>query len=213
MRAIIHHIMMVILFSIAGVSAVTADEDSDNTDTNVRPAELSEAEALEVWGRVHEVFSHPRCANCHVPDDNRPRWSGPSYEKRYPAQDTEPYHAMNVNGGDSRRGEETMRCSTCHQSENSRLPHGPPGSPVWELAPLEMQWWDKTSQEICEQIKDPARNGNRTLAEVADHVDHDALVLWGWEPGPGREKPPYSAPEVAEFILQWADAGAPCPSS
>jgi hypothetical protein len=30
-------------------------------------------------------------------------------------------------------------------------------------------------------------NGQRTLDDVADHVGHDALVLWGWNPGPARE--------------------------
>ena len=34
-------------------------------------------EALKLWGKIHEVFSHPRCVNCHVGPDNIPRWSGP----------------------------------------------------------------------------------------------------------------------------------------
>lgn len=170
----------------------------------------SEAAALAEWAKAYEVFSHPRCANCHVPEDNLPRWSGASYAPFPPGQDWR-FHGMNVDGGASRVGAETLPCSTCHQRTNSAAPHGPPGAPVWALAPVEMAWWRKSSAEICAQIKDPARNRGRTLAEVADHVGHDALVLWGWEPGPGREPAPYSPAEIAASLLAWADAGAPCP--
>ena len=75
-----------------------------------------------------------------------------------------------------------------------------------------MQWFDKRSKDICEQIKDPARNGNRTIDDVADHIGHDELVHWGWAPGPGREPAPYSADELVVFILQWDALGAPCPA-
>ena len=64
----------------------------------------------------------------------------------------------------------------------------------------------------CAQIEDPARNGGRTIAAVADHVADDAVVRWGWAPGPGREPAPYSAAEVAAFLKQWDAAGAPCPA-
>jgi len=163
--------------------------------------------ALAAWASVYEVFSHPRCANCHVADD-RPRWSGPSYG-------LEPgdwrYHGMYVHAGESRIGAETVMCSACHSSENADVPHGPPGNDVWLLPPPEMVWFEKSSAEICAQIKDPARNGGRTLAEVADHVGHDSLVLWGWEPGPGREPAPGSPGETVAALEAWAAGGAPCP--
>lgn len=161
---------------------------------------------LELWNKIHEVFSHPRCANCHVGADNIPVWSGPSYggEARL--------HGMNINAGPSRIGAETLPCSTCHMKQNAQVPHGPPGADVWALPPVEMQWADKSSAQICAQIKDPNRNGGRTLAEVADHVDHDELVHWGWSPGPGREPAPYSFTELVTFIKQWDALGAPCPA-
>lgn len=169
-----------------------------------------ETEALAQWNKVFEVFSHPRCANCHVPEDNRPRWSGPSYG----LNDGEwKYHGMNINGDESRIGINSIPCSACHATSNSELPHGPPGAPVWLLAPVEMNWWEKSSAEICEQIKDPARNGGRTLQEVADHINHDALVHWGWDPGPGREPAPYSIKEIVAALESWAASGAPCPVS
>jgi hypothetical protein len=76
-----------------------------------------------------------------------------------------------------------------------------------------MAWWGKTSAEICAQIKDPDMNGGRSLLEVAEHVAGDPLVLWGWEPGPGRAPAPYSADELSEFVLKWTAAGAPCPAA
>jgi hypothetical protein len=162
-------------------------------------------EGLDMWQRVYAVFSHPRCANCHVPDD-RPRWSGPSYGETQ-------LHGMFIHGGADRIGATTLICNTCHMAQNSDLEHGPPGVPVWLLAPLSMVWWERGSAEICAQIKDPERNGGRTLEQIAEHVRHDELVGWGWHPGPGREPAPYSAEQTADDILRWHAAGAPCPAS
>ncbi|MEO7852903.1 MAG: Isoquinoline 1-oxidoreductase subunit [Rubrivivax sp.] len=162
---------------------------------------------LQHWNKIHQVFSHPRCANCHVDAGGIPIWSGASYGPQARA------HGMNVKGGTSRIGAENgLLCSTCHTHHNSDLPNGPPGAHVWLLAPVSMQWWGKTSAQICAQIKDPARNGGRTLAEVAEHVAKDELVAWGWKPGPGRERAPYSAAETATFLREWAAQGAPCPA-
>jgi hypothetical protein len=169
------------------------------------PASAQES-GLDLWNRIHEVFSHPRCANCHVGPDNIPVWSGPSY-----GGEPRP-HGMNITGGDSRVGAEFLPCGTCHMKHNAPVPHGPPGAEVWALPPVEMQWIGKTSAEICAQIKDPARNGGRTIAEITDHVDHDELVHWGWTPGPGREPAPYSIEQTVEFLKSWEAAGAPCPA-
>ncbi len=160
---------------------------------------------LAEWEKVNAVFSHPRCANCHV-EDEHPRWSGPHYGGTR-------FHAFNVQRGDdgSGFGNAGLRCSTCHFETNSQVLHGPPGAENWHLAPAEMVWFGKTSAEICEQIKDPERNGDRSLQEVATHVRDDALVAWGWDPGPGREPAPGSAEETYEAILAWEAAGAPCP--
>ena len=156
------------------------------------------------WDAVYRVFSHPRCANCHVQDD-RPRWSGSHYGKTR-------VHGMNVQRGVDGLGNPGLRCTTCHQEENAAIGHGPPGAPAWHLAPAEMAWWQKSSKEICEQVKDPARNGNRTLDEIALHVRDDGLVAWGWAPGMGREPAPGSAQETYRLLKQWEAAGAPCPA-
>jgi hypothetical protein len=123
-------------------------------------------------------------------------------------------HAFNVmRGADgSGFGNPGLRCTTCHFESNSSILHGPPGAPAWHLAPAEMAWFGKSSAQICAQIKDPDRNGGRTLAEVAEHVRDDALVGWGWAPGPGREPAPGSAGETFAALERWAAAGAPCPA-
>lgn len=163
------------------------------------------AKGLPEWEKVYAVFSHPRCANCHV-EDERPRWSGPEFPMAK-------VHGFNVQGGadGSGFGNPGLRCTTCHFETNSGAPHGPPGAESWHLAPAEMVWFDKSSAEICAQIKDPKRNGGRSLEEVAVHVRDDNLVGWGWDPGPSRQPAPGSAEETFEAIQRWAAAGAPCP--
>jgi hypothetical protein len=167
---------------------------------------LAQDTGSAAWGKIYEVFSHPRCANCHVGPDNVPMWSGPEY-----GPGARP-HGMNITGGASRTGVEHVACSTCHTDHNTQLPHGPPGAGGWHLPPISMEWFGKSNAEICAQIKDRTRNGNRTIADVSAHIERDALVHWGWAPGPGREPAPYSAAELAEFLQQWDAAGAPCPT-
>ena len=163
------------------------------------------AEPLDDWTIVHKVLSHPRCANCHTPDE-RPRWS----DDKTGAQIN---HAMNVQRGHdgSGFGNPGLRCTTCHGEANGARNGMPPGAPNWHLAPVEMAWTGQTSAQICAQIKDPLRNGGRDLEAVAKHIAEDKLVLWGWAPGPGRDPAPGTPEETYAALKRWAAAGAPCP--
>ena len=186
-----------------------AANETANAQTVINPpaeGSVTPEQGLEAWQRIYEVVSHPRCANCHVGPDNLPMWSGPGYGKTRP-------HGMNINGGESRIGAEYIPCATCHSNENSDQPHGAPGNPVWHLAPVEMQWFGKTSAEICNQLKNPETNGDRDLMALAEHVGFDELVHWGWKPGPGREPAPYSIQEHTDDMLTWGVAGMPCPAN
>lgn len=169
---------------------------------------MTSGDGLASWGKIYEVLSHPRCANCHVGEDNRPRWSGAHYGLE---EGEWRFHGMFIHADETRIGAETLMCATCHQQENSPVPHGPPGAPAWTLAPVEMEWFGKSSAQVCQQIKDPERNGDRSLDEIADHIDHDGLVHWGWAPGLGREPAPYSKEDMVADVVAWANAGAPCP--
>jgi len=89
----------------------------------------------------------------------------------------------------------------------------PPGAPNWHLPPPErkMVFIGLSSGDLCRTIKNPKTNGGKDLEALLEHVNHDKLVLWGWDPGLGRN--PVSIPH-AEFVAkfqQWVEAGAPCP--
>lgn len=172
------------------------------------PAEgtVSKQQGLEAWNRIYEVSSHPRCSNCHVGASNVPMWSGPSYGKTRP-------HGMNINAGESRIGAEKLLCSTCHAERQgvNDVPHAAPQvAMTWQLAPVEAEWFGKSSEEVCNQLRDPERNGDRTFLDLAQHLDHDLILHWAWNPGGGREAAPYSLQEHINDILAWGVAGQPC---
>jgi hypothetical protein len=150
---------------------------------------------------VVPVLKHPRCLNCHATGD-------------FPRQgdDSRP-HLQNVKRGPTGQGVTAQKCSTCHQTENVAGPHMPPGAPDWELPPpnMPMIWEGKTPGQICEQLKDPKQNNNRTVAQVVDHVTNNKLVLWGWNPGEGRTVPSMGHQEFAAKFSEWAKYGAACP--
>ena len=64
---------------------------------------------LDAWSKIHEVFSHPRCVYCHVGTDNVPLVSL-SENRANPRP-----HGMNVNGGKSRTGAESILCTAALQ--------------------------------------------------------------------------------------------------
>lgn len=178
---------------------------------NFLPGSVTKDEGLRYWRKFHEVASHPRCSNCHVGPDNIPMWSGSSYGETRP-------HGMKINAGKSRIGAETLLCAACHTSLKKPNPaanaplHSPPKvTGIWGLAPVSAAWFGMSSNHICNQIKDPQRNGNRSIRDVAAHLGHDAVLRWAWSPGGNREPPPRTLQEAMDNLMKWAAAGAPCP--
>jgi hypothetical protein len=157
------------------------------------------ARSVALFEEAGKVLLHPRCVNCHPAGDR-------------PLQNTnmQPHDPLVVRGPDG-FGATGMRCTTCHGTENYD-PAGVPGHPRWHLAPIEMAWEGKTLGAICEQVKDPARNGGKSMAELVEHMESDSLVGWGWSPGAGREPVPGTQQVFGELIRAWADSGAVCPS-
>ena len=196
---------------IAVILAVTlgspAHAEGENVTIDAPAAgSISREEGKEAWLRIYEVASHPRCSNCHVGSDNTPMWSGPSYGRARP-------HGMNVNAGDSRIGAEYVQCSTCHAYREgvNDMPHAAPQVAMnWQLAPVEAEWFGKSSVDICNQLRDPERNGGRDFNEIASHLDHDLILHWAWNPGGGREPAPFSLQEHVNDVLAWGVAGYPC---
>lgn len=156
------------------------------------------ARSAALFTEAGKVLQHPRCVNCH-PAGDRPL-QGEDGRLHLPA----------VQRGDGGIGVEGLRCTACHQAANYD-PAGVPGHPEWHLAPIEMAWEGKSLAEICEQIKDPARNGGKSMAALVEHAAHDSLVGWGWAPGEGREPAPGTQAVFGALMAAWVDTGAVCP--
>ena len=162
------------------------------------------AAGLAAFETVRQVFQHPRCQNCHIPGDA-------------PLQfDDGRTHAQLVKRGADGHGAPGLPCSTCHGTRNPPASFGlamPPGAPNWHLPPEQtpMVFIDLTPAQLCRTIKDPKETGGKDLAAMLEHVAHDALVGWGWDPGLGRAPVPIPRAEVTAAFRTWMDAGAPCP--
>jgi hypothetical protein len=155
---------------------------------------------------IQKVLQHPRCQNCHIPGDA-------------PLQfDEGRTHAQFVQRGPNGMGAPGLACSTCHGSENLPASYGdhvPPGAPNWHLPPPDkkMVFINLPAHELCTRLKDTKQNNGKDLAALLEHVDHDALVLWGWNPGQGRAPVPIAHADFVAAFKRWVDTGAPCPAA
>jgi hypothetical protein len=78
------------------------------------------------------------------------------------------------------------------------------------LPTMKLVFEGKSAGELCRQMKDPLRNGGKSLHAVIDHLE-TPLVFWGWAPGDGRSTPPMSHAEFARKMREWVDKGGACP--
>lgn len=157
------------------------------------------------FDQMMDVVAHQRCVNCH-----------PSGDQPNQGKDSHP-HRFGVQRGTKGFGVEGLQCSTCHQEENN-LTSGVPGAPHWHLAPRSMGWAGLSRTEIARAMINRSKNGNRSLAEIEQHLTEDPLVLWVFEPGVNhegtpREKPPVSKADYIAAVKSWIAAGAPIPEN
>jgi hypothetical protein len=158
------------------------------------------ADPPDLFEPIASVVMHPRCINCHQVESPR-------------QTDAKIVHRPLVVRGRDGHGAPTQQCQTCHQTTNTANGFVP-GVANWRLAPLSMLWEGRTKRQICEQMKDPARNGGRrTAQEVIEHMGVDPLVLWAWTPGAGRTTPPLSHEKFMDALEAWSNAGMPCPAN
>jgi len=158
------------------------------------PAQRSAA----LFTEAGKVLQHPRCVNCH-PAGDRPL-QGDQGRPHQPA----------VRRGPDGHGVAGLRCPACHQAANYDTV-GIPGHAQWHLAPASMAWQGRSLAEICGQVKDPARNGGHTLAEIVEHMARDSLVGWAWSPGVGRKSAPGTQEAFGALVRAWLETGAVCP--
>lgn len=155
-------------------------------------------------------MTNPRCSNCHTSTD-------------YPGQTGDRYpHVYAVVRGTDDKGAEMKRCEECHGIRNDPIT-GIPGRPDWHAAPLSMSTWSapgvlKSGPQLCTDLKDKTKNGNRDLAQIEEFLRTDDFVLWPWDPGirPNGQERTWPAPATHDVFLQnvkeWIDQGAPCPT-
>ncbi len=149
---------------------------------------------------VYKVLMSPRCMNCH-PNGDRPLQGDDSH-----------VHIMNIKRGDTGKGKYAQKCGACHQDQNLAGSNMPPGNPNWHLPPAKtrMVFQGKSPHELALQLVDPKQNGGKSMAQLREHA-HDSLVMWGWNPGDGRTKPPLSHEEFARQWQIWIENGAAAP--
>lgn len=195
--------------SIAVVVMASSIVTSAFAAEGVRPQTLAKPESFAgiadptersaaLFSEAGKVLTSPRCLNCHPPGDR-------------PLQGEDGRaHSPPVSRGPDGFGLPAMRCSICHQKKNFKAGRVP-GAHHWHLAPRSMAWGGKTVGEICAQLKDPERNGGRSLDEIVAHVGKDPLVVWAWAPGAGRQPAPGTQAETVALLQAWVDTGAACP--
>jgi hypothetical protein len=106
-----------------------------------------------------------------------------------------------------------MKCSNCHQAENTPGLNTPPGNPNWHLPPANMRmvFQGRTAHQLAKQLLDPKQNGHKNRQQLLEHA-HDGLVKSGWNPGEGRTLPPLTHEEFVQVWNTWLKKGAYIPA-
>ncbi|HEY4082086.1 MAG TPA: hypothetical protein VGM81_15450 [Burkholderiaceae bacterium] len=161
------------------------------------------AEASAEFLPIATVLKSPRCQNCHTDGD-------------FPRQgDDRHRHWLNVVRGPSDHGAPGLSCVACHAAKNNNE-SGVPGAPNWRVAPIGQQWETLDAAALCRKLRDPATNGARSLSQLEEHLNADALVQWAWSPGTDahghtRSLPPIDQKTFHALVSGWIAKGAPCP--
>lgn len=194
-------IRRILLLTSAAVVGATILIGRTETTAVARAAAKDDAGARAAFLEVYKVLMHPRCMNCHPAGD-------------VPLQgDDSHLHFQNVKRGEDGKGKYALKCANCHQDVNLPGLNMPPGNPNWHLPKKDMPlvFQGKSPRELADQLKDPRRNGGKTLEQLVEHVTHDKLVLWGWAPGDGRTLPPLPHADFASKFREWVEKGAASP--
>jgi alcohol dehydrogenase (cytochrome c) len=206
------------------------------------PPEKPTTGGTKAWRQIYSVLTSPRCINCHPVASKLPKLFG--FSQDYPRQgdDRHPHYYTVLRGDDSPDpslhgagiGPPFGRCVFCHGNKNDPAtgipgafnPERPGSDPTnpesfWALAPRAMAWHSApgvpfSGPELCAQLKDRTKNGDRDLNGLLDHLEHDPFVKWAFNPGTrpngeARTTPPISHEALIEAFKEWTAEGAPCP--
>ncbi len=193
-------VLVLVLAACGGKGSSTSGAEA----TGPRPATTDREAGLAAFETVRAVVQNPRCQNCHPAGDA-------------PLQGDDGHvHAQNVLRGPTGRGMPGEECTTCHRDTNppdSYGAHTPPGITTgWRMPTPEAKlvFVGVAPRALCEQLKDPTRNGGKDAAALRKHLD-DPLVTYGWSPGFGRAPVPIARDKFLAAWDSWFAAGAPCP--
>lgn len=184
--------------AVAGLVAVIALASWSTSTAWSQTKTASSADSLAAWSKIATVLQHPRCLNCH--QLNSPLQG----DERRP-------HIPQVVRGPDNHGVSAMRCGNCHNDMGNNDTSGTPGGLHWQLAPVSMLWQGLSVGDLCRALKGPAHNGNRTGAMLIAHMEKEPLVLYGWNPGKGREPIPIPHDQVVGLMKVWVAGGMACP--
>ena len=194
-------IVLVIVCSLVAIVSSSFETRNDFTATNTHATiNKDSVESVKAFMQVYKVLMSPRCLNCHPSGD-------------VPLQgDDSHLHTMLPKRGQDGKGVYSMKCSNCHQAENTAGVHTPPGNSNWHLPPADMKmvFQGKTPRQLAKQLMNPKQNGNKTKEKLIEHA-HDALVVAAWDPGEGRTLPPMSHEAFAKAWITWIKKGAYAP--
>lgn len=158
-------------------------------------------ESAQAFLEVYKVLMSPRCMNCH-PAGDRPLQGDDSH-----------IHIMNVRRGKDGKGLYALKCSNCHQPENTPGMHTPPGNPKWQLPPADMKmvFQGRNAHDLALQIMDYNRNGHKNKEQLLEHA-RDTLVKAGWNMGEGRPAPPLTYDAFLTAWDTWINKGGYAPA-
>jgi hypothetical protein len=194
-------VMLVMLCTVAAITLAFKEKNEaplyNGAHANINKDSI---ESVKAFMQVYKVLMSPRCMNCHPSGD-------------VPLQgDNSQLHKMLPKRGKDGKGVYAMKCSNCHQPENTAGLHMPPGDPNWHLPPADMKmiFQGRKPNQLAKQIMDPKQNGNKNKQQLIAHAD-DGLVLAGWNPGEGRTLPPISHAAFKKAWITWLEKGAYAP--
>ncbi|MEE4454168.1 Isoquinoline 1-oxidoreductase subunit [Novosphingobium resinovorum] len=192
-----------LLFTGAAIAGSTTSDPSSalrSPDSFAGIADRTER-SRAMFDEMARVIQHPRCLNCHP-------------ATREPLQRDLERHQPAVSMDKQSRA---LECQTCHHEHNTPTFAGGiasiPGAHGWKLAPASMSWVGKSRREICQALKDPAKNGKRDLAAIHEHMAQDHLVGWAWHPGGTLGPAPGTQASFGALVQAWIDTGAACPAA
>ena len=196
--------LLVLVIILATTALVTSSfkNSNDTSDSKFGNINKDSIASVKAFMQVYKVLMSPRCMNCH-PSGNIPLQGDDSH-----------LHTMSPKRGEDGKGLYAMKCTNCHQPENTAGLHTPPGNPKWQLPPanMKMVFEGKTPHELAIQIMDYTKNGHKNKEQLLEHA-RDTLVKAGWTMGGDRKAPPLSYTAFLNVWDTWINKGGFAPGS